>query len=765
MGFVAAFDRVLFYNEASRFAVLRMKTADRMVPEDARSPYRYHDHLIRFTAVGYDLPQTDTVKVELTGEWQEGKYGRQFQVTQWREVVPPTLEGIRAYLSSGLLRGIGPKTAEAIVQRFDLRSLEVIEKTPDQLLEIRGISEERLEDIKAGYAESKIVRDLMTILAPFKITPNTAIKIYQFFGPNNVGLIRESLYHLCQMPGFGFKRVDAIVQKSGGNLHDPMRVQGALLYGLEKARDNGGHLYLEAKALFKSAQLLLNEAVPAPAMQVAPQEIESALEQMILSNVLASNSGNIYLPHLFLQESETACLAVQKVMEPAEMPENLPAVMERIKGQLGITLSRCQREGVIMAFRHNLSIITGGPGTGKSTILKAVIEAYRLLYPDSKIRLGAPTGKASRRMAETTGIADAQTLHSLLGLHGDESVWQKKQKYLDADLLIVDESSMMDMSLAYHLFSRVRPHTKVLLVGDADQLESVGAGDVFHQLIKSSLVPVTVLDEIFRQAKDSPIPYNARYIHDGITDLCYSEDYFQFIPTKDQEETAEYICNLYLNEVKTTGIEQVQILSPFRSRGDASSDRLNAVIREAVNPPAADKPEIARGGMTFRLYDKVMQKKNDSAIQLCNRKGDLISRGVFNGEVGQIRAIRNGTVLIDFDGRYAEYPLESLDELELAYATTVHKAMGSEYDTIILPMLVAHKIMLDRNVFYTAVTRAKRRVLLVGQKKALFMAICNKRAGRRNTLLSERMQMYYKSQSIKRAGEQGERLPEVRRTS
>ena len=765
MGFVAAFDRVLFYNEASRFAVLRMKTADMMVPEDARSPYRYHDHLIRFTAVGYDLPQTDAVKVELTGEWQDGKYGRQFQVTQWREVVPPTLEGIRAYLSSGLLRGIGPRTAEAIVQRFGIRSLEVIEKTPNRLLEIRGISEERLEDIKAGYAESKIMRDLMTILAPFKITPNTAMKIYQFFGPNSVGLIRESPYRLCQMPGFGFKRVDAIIQKSGGNLRDPMRIQGALLYGLEKARDGDGHLYLETEVLLKSALLLLNETILSPAMRVTPKEVESTLEQMILTNVLASNKGNIYLPYQYLQESETACLVVQKVMEPTEPPANLASVLERIRGQLGITLSKRQHEGVMMAFSRNLSIITGGPGTGKSTILKAVIEAYRILYPDSKIRLGAPTGKASRRMAETTGIADAQTLHSLLGLHGDESVWQKPPAKLEADLLIVDESSMMDMSLAYQLFIRVRPNTRILLVGDADQLESVGAGDVFHQLIKSGLVPVTVLDEIFRQAKDSPIPYNAKYIHDGVTDLCYSENYFRFIPAKNQEETAERICELYLNEVKAAGIEQVQILSPFRSRGDASSDRLNEVIREMVNPQSPEKPEITRGGITLRLYDKVMQKKNDSSIQLRDPKGNLLSRGVFNGEVGQICVIRKSTVLINFDGRYAEYPLDSLDELELAYATTVHKAMGSEYDTIILPMLMAHKIMMDRNVFYTAVTRAKRRVLLVGQKKALFAAICNKKAGRRNTLLGERMQAYYKSQSIKMAAEQGERLPIIRQAS
>lgn len=765
MGIVAAFDRVLFHNETSRFAVLRMKTADMMIPEDARSPYRYHDHLIRFTAVGYDLPQTDAVKVELTGEWKDGKYGRQFEVTQWREVVPPTLEGIRAYLSSGLLRGIGPRTAEAIVKCFGVRSLDVLENTPEKLLQIRGISEERLEDIKSGYAESKVMRDLLTILAPFKITPNTAMKIYQFFGPNSVGLIRESPYRLCQMPGFGFKRVDAIVQKSGSNQHDPMRIQGAVLYGLEKARDSGGHLYMEATALLKSALSLLNENVTTPAMQVIPQEVENQLEKMILANVVASNKGNIYLPHLYLQESETACLIVQKMMEKVEVPSYLTSVVERVKGQLGITLSKRQYEGVMNAFSHNLTIITGGPGTGKSTILRAVIETFRILNPDGIICLGAPTGKASRRMTETTGIENAQTLHSLLNLHGDESVWQKKPVFLNADLLVVDESSMMDMFLAHQLFTRVRPHTRILMVGDADQLESVGPGDVLHQLIKSELVPVTVLNEIFRQAKDSPIPYNAKCIHDGVTDLCFDDEYFSFTQVKSQEEAAEYICKMYLQEVEKSGVEKVQILSPFRSRGDASTDRLNEKIREAVNPPAPDKPEIARGGMTFRLYDKVMQKKNDSSIPLRDAQGNLISKGVFNGEVGQIRAIRKGIVIIKFDSRYAEYTLDNLEELELAYATTVHKAMGSEYDTVIFPVLLAHKIMLDRNVFYTAITRAKKRVWLVGQKKALFIAISNKKAGRRNTLLGERVQAYYKAQSIKMAAQQRKSLSEIRQAS
>ncbi len=748
MGIVAAFDKVLFYNAASRYAVLRMKTADIMIPDDARSPYRFHDHLIRFTAIGYDLPQTDKIKVELEGEWKDGKYGRQFSVSQWHEIVPPTLEGIRAYLSSGLLKGIGTRTAEAIVQRFGTESLEVLEHSPERLLEIRGITEEKLEDIKSGYAESKAMRDLMTVLAPFKVTPNTAMKIYQHFGPSGVELIRESPFRLCQMPGFGFKRVDAIVQKSGGDLHDPMRVQGALFYALERSRSEHGHLFLKTEDLLKSALQLLNEKIPLPQMKVVGKEVESALERMILTNVVVSNKGNLYLPHVYLQESETACNVVRKLMERPK-PVDLIPVMERVKGQLGITLSKRQGEGVMMAFRHNLSIITGGPGTGKSTILKAVIEAYQILYPGKVIRLAAPTGKASRRMAETTGIADAQTLHSLLGLHGDDSGWQKKAAELNADLLIVDEASMMDMWLAYQLFRRLKPGTKVLLVGDADQLESVGAGDVFHQLIDSGLVPVTVLDEIFRQSKDSPIPYNARYIHDGNSDLRYSKAYFDFIAATSQEEAAELVCQLYQQEITDTGIEKVQILTPFRSRGAASSDSLNEAIREAVNPPAEGKPEITYGGKVFRLSDKVIQIKNNSTIRLEDSYGEELTPGVFNGEVGQICAIRAGTVVVNFDGRLAEYPLEGLDELELSYATTVHKAMGSEYDTVIIPLLVAHKVLLARNLIYTAVTRAKRRVLLVGQKKALFMAIHNGEKGRRNTLLGERIQLYYRAQALK----------------
>lgn len=519
MSIVAALDKVLFFNASSKYSVLRMKTEDSSVPAEARSPYRYHDHLIRFTAVGIELPQTDTVKIEMDGEWKDGKYGLQLQVDHWQEIVPPTLEGVRNYLASGLLKGIGEKTADAIIEKFGVNALKILEHQPDRLLEIRGITKERLAEIKDAYAETSRMRVLMTLLAPFKVTPTTAQKIYQHFGPACADIVRQSPFNLCQVPGFGFKRIDAIVQKSGGDLRDPKRVHGALFYALEDARTKDGHLYLEAEALLKAAMQLLNERIPLPQMRVPMSQVEQELSAMIRQDEVVSNHGNVYLPKQFLQESETAQKAVELFLaNPAVVDIAQP--LERVKHSLGLNLSKRQSEGVEMVFRHNLSIITGGPGTGKTTVLKTVIEVYRQLYPRQKIVLGAPTGKASRRMAEATGIDEAQTLHSILGLHGDsESKKDRERKPLEAGLLIVDETSMVDMWLIHQLFSRLRPGTKVLLVGDADQLESVGAGDVFHELIGSGVVPVTVLDEIFRQAQDSLIAHNARFINEGKTTL------------------------------------------------------------------------------------------------------------------------------------------------------------------------------------------------------------------------------------------------------
>ena len=737
MGFIAAFDKEIYYNPVNRYSVLRLKTADIMIPQEARSPYKYSDHLIRFTAMGYDLPRNDTVKMDLEGSWVNGKYGLQFEVEQWREILPSTEQGIRAYLASGSLKGIGGKTADAIVDRFGAHSLEILEHEPERLLEIRGITEDRLEEIKRGYAESRVMRELLLLLAPLKVTPNTAMKILEHFGMNGVELLRESLFRLCEVPGFGFRRVDEIVRNSKGDLHDPMRIRGALFYTIEEARGRDGHLYIEIRRLLKEALTLLNENLNVPLTQ---EQVERELIAMINLNVVVSSNNNIYLPQAYKQESETALKVAQMALEVPK-PVDLAPVMEQVKSQLGIKLSQRQAEGVEMVFKYNLSIITGGPGTGKSTILLAVIDAYRILYPGGKIALAAPTGKASRRMAETTKVKDAQTLHSLLNLHGDGDSREEKAP-LDADLLIVDETSMVDMWLAHQLFTRLKPGTKVLLAGDADQLESVGAGSVFQSLIESEIVPVTVLDQIFRQAQDSRIAYNAKFINEGSSDLYYGPD-FTFVPAANQDEAAETVCQLYKNEAARVGIQQLQILSPYRKKGEVSSQNLNKTIQEQINPEVEDKPEIIYGGKTFRLHDRVIQLKNNSKMVLYNRQGDIIGSGVFNGDVGFVREIRSDTVIIKFDDRYAKYPLDDLEDLELSYAMTIHKSMGSEYDTVIIPLLAAHRVLLTRNLLYTAITRAKGRVVLVGQKKALFMAISRTRKGKRNTLLAERARLYH----------------------
>ena len=744
MSIVAAFDKTLFYNETSKYCVLRLKTADLMIPEDARTSFPFGDHLIRFTAVGYDLPQTDSIKMELEGTWTKGKYGCQLQVDRWHEIVPPTVEGIRGYLSSGLLKGIGEKTADAIIQRFGVQSLYILEHQPDKLLEIRGITEERLDEIKAGYAESKAMRDIMTLLAPFKVTPTTAMKIYEHFGPDGVELLRKSPFRLCQIPGFGFKRVDAIVQKSGGDLHDPMRVQGALFFTLEKSRTEKGHLYLEADTLVRDALLLLNEKIPQLDLRLNRQQVEQEVKAMIMDNVIVANKGNIYLPHVFTQESETACKVVQMLLEVPE-PVRLAPVMEQIRGRLGIQLSPRQYEGVEMVFQHNLSIITGGPGTGKSTILKAVIEAYQRLYPKNIIKLGAPTGKASRRMAETTGMDSAQTLHSLLGLHGEDAGWQKKQE-LEADLLIVDECSMMDMWLAYQLFSRLKPRTKVLLVGDADQLESVGAGSVFRELIECGLVPVTVLDQIFRQAKDSLIAYNAKFVREGKCDLYYGQD-FAFIQADSQEEVAELIREVYRNELGRTSMEQVQILSPFRSEGAASANGLNEAIREEVNPAEPGKPEVTFGGKLFRLHDRVMQVKNNYDLPWEDPDTGARDMGVFNGDIGTIVSVDAGGLTVSFDGRRVDYPAALLGELEPAYAVTVHKAQGSEYRAVILALSDVPPSLLARGVLYTAITRARELFILVGSGELMAQMVANDRQTRRYSALRTRL--------LREAGQEG----------
>lgn len=742
MNCTAIYERTIFKNTENGYCVFQFKTKDSSVPEPARRAYA--DRLIRFTATGYGLPQTDAIEFILTGEWLEDKkHGLQLVVQEWQEVIPKTIDGIKAYLSCGLIKGIGEKLAEAVVARFGITTLDILEKEPERLMEIKGITEGRLADIKESYAESRGLRDLMTFLAPYDITPKTALKIQQEFGGQCLEIIQKQPFKLCSIPGFGFKRVDAIALKTGCRPNDALRIRGALLYVLDENSGQNGHLYLETDDLCKKALSLLNEKLPLLQLRLQMREVNDELYEMVIRGELVSNNGAVYLPRHFATEDLVARRISEILTGPAPLV-SISAELAQVVKELGISLSRKQTDAVKMAFRYNLSIITGSPGTGKTTVLKTVLEIFRKLRKNGKILLTAPTGRASRRMSESTGFPDAKTLHSALGLmSGDETEsFQKEQKPIETDLIIIDEFSMVDMWLASKLFSRIRPETKILLVGDADQLPSVGAGNVFRELISCEMIPVTVLDEIFRQSKDNLIPYNAKFINENKTQLYYGEE-FRLTECQNQKEAAEIILRAYMKEVAQSGVQNVQILSPFRSEGEASAEKLNEMIRELVNPAVPDAEEFIVGSRTFRSGDRVMQTKNNYHLKWNSQDGDS-GTGAFNGDIGTVVEILPGgaEMIVDMDGRFFVYQPITAVELEFAYAMTVHKAMGSEFDTVIVPVISAHTILLNRNLLYTAITRAKKRVRLVGQKKSLFIAIHTNKIAKRNTLLGQRIVQY-----------------------
>ena len=666
------FDGTVYYNPVNKYCIIHVKTDDKNIPQEARSARRFRDRLIRFTAVGYELPRTDAVEIEMEGEWKEGKYGVQLHVEQWHEIVAKTPSGVEGYLASGLIKGIGRATAAEIVARFGVSALDILEHSPERLLEIKGITEHKLETIKASYAENRMLQDLMTLLSPFKVTPKAALKIYQHFGPTSVSILKENPFELCQVTGFGFRRVDAIVQKNGGDLHAPMRIKAALLCALEDCRGNKGHLFLSEDALGKAAMKLLNEKIPVAQMKVREQEVAKNLQNLILNGEVVSAKENIYLPRVFAQEDQTAReIAKRLVAQPVE--EDIAQPLEQFKLEMGISLSEKQELAVYTAYRHNLSIITGSPGTGKTTVLKAILEVYRRLYPQGTITLMAPTGRASRRMAESTGFEQAKTLHSGLRLSSEEEEESRNKapEILSADLVIVDEFSMVDMWLASKFFSQLKPDCRVVLVGDPNQLPSVGAGNVLRELIitgqKNGIIPVTKLDRIFRQSKESLIAYNAKFINEGNTKLYYGPD-FIFQAGDTQSVAAQKIIARYCAEIKERGIENVQILSPFRSEGAASAEQLNEAIREVVNPFCSEEEEIKIGAKLFRIGDRIMQTKNTEKVS--------------NGDLGFIRSIQETEdgrkFILDFGvGRELEYGIEDMVNLDLAYATTIHKAMGS----------------------------------------------------------------------------------------
>ena len=720
--------RKIFQNEENGYTVALFSTLDHEVPLSARDKFWADKKIIAFTAKGYDLPLTDEIEIEMEGEWETNSHGTQYKVETFLEVVPRTREGILGYLSCGSLKGIGPKTAERIVDRFGLDTLEVMEKYPQELLKIQGISQKKLDRIVDSFGKNKVFRELMTFLSPFHVTPKKANMILQKFRDQSVEIIRKQPYILCSVKGFGFLTVDAIARQCCAATNDPMRISGCVSYVLREAMKQNGHLYLEQEILVKDALKVLNKE---PDLQpVTETEILKVLYRLVMQDSIVVEENRVYITKQHQEEEDTASMIARK------LHEQIPALtiekeLEEAQEDLNITLSEQQKEAVRMVFANPICIITGGPGTGKTTVLKVILYIYQKKC-GNEVKLMAPTGRAARRMAESTGNGDATTMHMALGLFGDGDYEALTDK-LSADFINADEVSMVDMHLAYEFFYKVKAGARVLLVGDVHQLPSVGAGDVFRQLILCGKIPVTVLNLVYRQGKDSNIPINAQLINEGKTNLQWGDD-FQMVECSGADAAAQIVKNIYLKEIQMYGMEQVQILSPYKVRSAAGVLELNRSLQDEVNPPVSGKRELHLGGEIFREGDRILQNKNTEFAS----NGDL-------GTLVQIAEDEDNNPLVQIvftDGRRVKYEAEQVEMIEHANAITIHKSQGSECQVVIIPWLKAFYPMLKRNIFYTGITRAKQRVYIVGEWKAVCQAIHTDDTGTRKTMLAVKIQQY-----------------------
>lgn len=717
------FVREIYHNKDNGFCIFVYHTEDTDVPEAAKDT-RYKGKGARFTATGNGLPDTEATEAELTGNWVKNKYGLQLQVESYEEILPQTKEGIKGYLSSGMIKGIGPKLAELIVERFGTRTFDVLDNYPDSLLEIKGITRKKLDGILLSYQGSHAMRDLAAYLTPFKVTPKKIRKIYEEFGNAALDTVKNQPFALCRISGFGFLTVDEIAKANKGKPDDPMRIEGCIWYCMEQDMQEG-HLYQDKQQLQKKAYGQLNKGYQREA--VTEMAVYKVLYQLVKEGRMYYEGGALYPANMYGYECNAAKNLVSLLTAEQE-EQDIAFLLAEAQKELGISLSPKQEEGVRKAFRHPVSIITGGPGTGKTTVQKVLLYVHGKLGGGS-VLLTAPTGRASRRMAESTGWQEAMTMHSALGLTSDEDS-EEMEGMLEADFIIADEFTMSDMRLSHIFFDHIRTGSRLVLVGDVDQLPSVGPGNVFRELVQCGVIPVTVLDTIFRQAEGSRIIANAKRMQENDAALDYGTG-FTFIPAGSAAEAADKVQELYRASVDAFGMDKVQVLTPYRKTGEASVNALNERLWEMVNPKEEGKPEIRSGKRTFRLGDRIIHNKNKDQIS--------------NGDIGYIKNIyvdEDGSEAAELefsDGRRVEYGSEELEMVEHAYATTVHKSQGSEYPMVILPWLPMFYKMLRRNIFYTAVTRAGVQVAIIGSKRAVCTAIHNTECDRRNTRLGERV--------------------------
>lgn len=653
------------------------------------------------------------------GTWKADiKYGRQFMAERWEETLPATIYGIEKYLGSGLVKGIGPKFAKKIVQKFGIDTIQVIEQDTSLLMEVEGIGKKRVNMIHESWERQKEVKNIMLFLQEHDVSTSFAAKIYKQYGNESIKKIQENPFCLADdIWGIGFKTADKIAQKIGIGKQSYLRLRSGIMYTLSELAGSG-HVYAEQAQLVLKATKLLD---------AKEEYIIMTADQMIKDNDLIFEEDAFYLPPFYFAEIGTTRKLLRLLNQTVVdgMPQDID--ITKIEKKLGIKYDSLQVDAICQAAKSKVLVLTGGPGTGKTTVTKGIITAYKQY--ELKILLAAPTGRAAKRMTEATGI-EAKTIHRLLECKPPDGYQKNEDNPLDGDVLVIDECSMIDIVLMNSLLKAIPKTMRLILVGDINQLPSVGAGNVLRDIIDSKKVPVIELSRIFRQAQNSRIITNAHLINSGkmpdISNGKYTD--FFFIQKEKPEEITEEIVTLVKNNLPRyykIPVSEIQVLSPLQ-RGAAGTINLNILLQEALNP---DGIGIRRGGYIFRTYDKVMQIKNN------------YDKEVFNGDIGIIEKVdmEERTLTVNFDDRHIEYDVTDLDELVLAYAVTIHKSQGSEYPVVVMPIIMEHYIMLQRNLLYTGITRAKKILVIVGTKKALAYSVQNTTVTKRNTRLKKRL--------------------------
>ena len=698
------------------------------------------------TCVGIFSAIAEGENIEAQGEYTEHPtYGQQFKVTSFEEKAPEDEEAIERYLGSGAIKGIGLAMAARIVRRFKEDTFRIIEEEPERLAEIKGISNRKAMEIASQVNEKRDLRQAMIFLQQYGITMNLAVKVYQAYGQDVYGIIRENPYRLADdIDGVGFRTADEIAVRVGIRMDSDFRVRSGILYTLLQASGEG-HTYLPETELTPRASKLLNVT----AEQVEKQYMDLAIERKIILKQMEDQT-QIYAASFYYMEANTATmlkrLNVSYDVSDAEIEQRIRGIEKKS----GMTLDEHQVTAVKEAVRNGLLVITGGPGTGKTTTINTIIRYFEL--EGLEIFLAAPTGRAAKRMSETTGF-EARTVHRMLelngGAEGSGGFERDESNPLEADVIIVDEMSMVDISLMYSLLKAISVGTRLILVGDVNQLPSVGPGSVLRDIIQSHACNVVMLTKIFRQASTSDIIVNAHKINHGEEVILdnKSMDFF-FLKRYD----ADVIINVVLQLIKQKLPKfvdatpyDIQVLTPMR-KGLLGVERLNGILQRYMNPPANDKVEKEYGSTVFREGDKVMQTKNNYQLawEIRTKFGLTVDKGlgIFNGDMGIIRQINDFAeqMIIEFDeGRMVEYPYKLLDELELAYAITIHKSQGSEYPAVVIPLLGGPMMLMNRNLLYTAVTRARKCVTLVGNEVTFQQMIQNTSQQKRYSGLCDRL--------------------------